>query len=129
MTHPKDKADVALNVSAMLCEGQGRALGPGGAGLEGDKKLNLLGPQPRCSQQTTEEKQEFPIYGLICMKHQLNQTHNSTNSEMNTISSLLEIAFCFDHTNLFQASFTRVFLFLHQIFSLSFKALFELPAL
>lgn len=62
-------------------------------------------------------------------KHQQNQTHNSTNSEMNMISSLLEIAFYFDHANLFQESFNRLFLLLHQIFSFSFKALFGLPAL
>lgn len=43
MTHPRDRAHMALNVSGMLCEGQGRALGPGGAGQEGDKKTQLVG--------------------------------------------------------------------------------------
>lgn len=125
MTHPKDKAFVALNVSAMLSKGH---LGLVELGVRETRSSTWWAHNPDIVNKNWR-KQEFPIYGLICIKHQQSQTHNSTISEMNMISSLLEIAFHFDHTNLFQESFNRLFLLLHQIFSLSFKALFVLPAL
>ena len=70
MPCPGDKARVGPNVSGMLCEGeQGRALGPGGAGHEGDNKLKSIQqscPQPISCKQASEENRNFKcMYSFV----------------------------------------------------------------